>query len=218
MPMTEDVRLVALQNDALALALANFDLPIIDWQVTSERTGKELKATTSRGDWLISGSARNTLGTVKPKHASTSNIIIRMGQVPKGFSPKVKYIKTLMEIEGEYYVLTWRSVTIHPHQSTEENYQALIIREIEEAWLACEGSALKKLEKNLVEFRPSILVLEEMVSEHGKGGFESDEEFLWRKVMPKLYLHNSVSRKMFTLVKRKETRRGVVEYEPFKHA
>jgi len=220
--MKKQIRLVAFQNDAMALAAANFYFPIYAWRTVSERT-TSLTNMVEKLTWIVRAKNVSQILGVNPKKTNPHYLTLpeRLQNLPKGFSPKIDQTICIWSIGDELYALKWKKDTIHKSVTPELDYQAWILRQIKDVWKALKLS-YQKIEQapTLEEFRPSILVLESIKpASNPTVDLASDETFLFQTLLPTLIQpSNSISQKMYNVVYRIQVKRGVWEYKPIEEA
>ena len=129
--MSRQIRMVAYSNDAYALAISNFHLPIYKWKATSQSknsVSELLKDTT----WQIRVKNISELVGLKPKEVYTT-LPERLSGLPKGYTWKLEEAICLYEQEEEVHLLRFVRDTIHKSYSTEEDYQSFIYSAINDS-------------------------------------------------------------------------------------
>lgn len=204
------IRLIAKTNDGLGLSAGNFAFPIYRWKAICQKTE--------------SASSRRPVGSTIHARAKTLRELIgvnpagvytslqeRLGILPKGYSWKIEETQCLFEEEGEIRLLHWFRDTIHKSYSTEESYQDYVLGEVKRCWDSCVEHYGYFEDIEIGNFKPSILVLEEVDGDEEKA---SDEDFLYRLKSSLFSYDNPVSRVMYEVVNRVEKKRGTWEYLP----
>jgi len=217
----KQTRFIALQNDALALATANFFFPIIDWKTHSERT-QNVSNVISKVAWIVKSMNINQLLGLNPKKANPHYLTIqeRLEQLPKGFSPKIDELTCIYQPHDELYFLKWCKDTIHTSLITpDKEYQKWIVSALKEIWNQLNAQYKKHGGTfTLEQYRPSILVLEGIRNTKNKEiELVNDEDFIWQTLLPDLrgkLFQNPVAKAMYHIVYRTQVKRGVWEYHP----
>jgi len=216
--MKKQIRLVAFQNDAMALAAANFYFPIYAWRTVSERT-TSLTNMVQKIAWIVRTKNISQILGLNPKKNNPHYLTLteRLQNLPKGFSPKIDKAICVFQIAETLYVLKWVKDTIHKSFTPELDYQNWILKQIKNAWQTLKLSYSKiKDAPPLEEFRPSILVLESVhPADNPAIELANDEKFLFETLLPTLMNENNpISQKMYDVAYRTQVKRGVWEYKP----
>ena len=161
--------------------------------------------------WILKvRNVRQLIGITPEKEYAT--VQERLSGLPRGYSWKIEYARCLFEDEGELHMLDFVRDTVHKSFSTEAGYQDYVSRRIKEIWGMCKEYYKEFPDINMQRFRPSILVLERI---DGNEELASDIDFLIN-IRSKLWLEsNPISKSIYELVWRVETKRGVWEYVPY---
>jgi len=221
----KQIRLIALQNDALALATANFSFPICDWKTHSERT-QNVSNVINKLAWIVKSININQLLGLNPKKQNPHYLTLqeRLEQLPKGFSPKIDQMTCIFQPADELYYLKWHKDTIHTSLITpEQEYQKWIVEKLKQVWTQL-NIQYKKVEGVLAleQYRPSILVLEHIRdAKDEKIELVDNEDFIWSILLPELrgkLFSNPVAKVMYYVVNRTKVKRGVWEYQPMEEA
>jgi hypothetical protein len=218
-----ETRVIALSNDAIALATSNFFFPIVKWQITSERT-KSTSNVSAKLAWLIKAVHLSRIIGLNPEKKNPHYLTLteRLQNLPRGYSPKITRLHCIYHPEGtdELYHMIWVKDTIHTSYSFETDYQQWIINRIRQIWQTLQGyyHKLGDTTFTLEEFRPSILVLQNARSaskpEPNKD-LATDEEFIYGTLLKDLRNpKNPFSLQMYDEVYREQRKRGVWEYLP----
>jgi len=207
---TRRVRLVALTNDALGLAAANFNFPIYQWNTISQST-QSISEVLQNETWRLRIRNIRELMSINPEKIYTT-IPERLMGLPKGYSLKIEYARCLFEDQSELHYLDFFRDTIHKSFSTETSYQDYLIQKMEMAWSKCSEYYKDFPDISMQHFRPSILVLESI----------DDEETLAENwdLLINIYKmlvteKNPISQQMYEIVWRIERKRGIWEYYPY---
>lgn len=212
--MKKEIKLIAFQNDALALAASNFFFPIYTWQTASERTKSIVNTIKKVAIAIRTKIVTQIVGLNPNPHYLT--LSERLQALPKGFSPKIERATCLFNVEDEIYVLKWHKDTIHTFITTEEGFQKWIVKKIKEIWQELAIYYGKVSDSPLQQFRPSILILESAKStSQPEIERANDEDFLFSVILPSLFnKNNPLSQIMYEVVCRQQVKRGVWEYRP----
>lgn len=220
--MMKEVRFVAFQNDAMALAAANFPFPIYAWRTFSERT-TSLTNMVEKLTWIVKAKNVSQILGLNPKKNNPHYLTLeeRLQDLPKGFSPKIDQAICIFGIGEDHYVLKWKKDTIHKSVTPELDYSKWILEKINNVWETLKISYGKvKDAPSLEEFRPSILVLESIYPANNPSlNLANDEDFLYKTFLPDLINSgNPITRKMYGVVDRIQVKRGIWEYKPREEA
>ena len=208
--MNRKIRLIALSNDAFALAAANFSLPIYSWEAVSQNT-ESISSLMQNKTWQLRVRNIQELIGLNPTGVYTT-LGERLSGLPKGYSWKVKQAICLYEEEENLQLLEFQRDTIHPSFSTENTYQKYIAERMKRVWNLCCQYYVGFKDMEIAYFRPSTLVLEKIDGSDEKA---SDIDTLIR-IRSKFWSDNNpISKEMFDLVWRIESQRGVYEYAPY---
>jgi len=213
--MKREIKLIAFQNDALALAASNFFFPIYKWQTASERT-KSIVNTIKKVAIAIRTKIVTQIVSLNPNPQHYLTLSERLQALPKGFSPKIESATCLFNVEDEIYVLKWHKDTIHTSITPEEGFQKWITQKIKEVWSELAIYYGKVSDSPLQQFRPSIFILESVRStSQPKRERANDENFLFSILLPSLInAKNPLSKIMYEVVVRQQVKRGIWEYHP----
>lgn len=204
------IRLITLSNDAFALAAGNFNLPIYKWNAVSESTESVSSVKRNRTWMLKVRNVSQLIGLNLEKDYATLHE--RLSGLPKGYSWKIEFARCLFDDEaGELHFLDFYRDTIHKRWVTEPDYQDYIYEKVKKIWDVCKDY-YTEFGIEIKEFRPSILVLEQI---DGSDELASNFDFLLSIVRRLQSEKNPISKMMYEIVWRIETKRGTWEYVPF---
>ncbi|MEM4727907.1 MAG: hypothetical protein QXD04_06625 [Candidatus Bathyarchaeia archaeon] len=216
--MAREVRLIAYSNDAFALAISGFPLPLGRCKLATTRTKSLISIGETEYFGLKSRSREEVYSRIPPGSRYFTLEELLKG-FPRGFSPKIERMTTLYTEGNEVYILEWVRNTIH-QTTLEKDYQRWILNQISETWrtlLAKDMDGHGPLEV----LRPSILIVEslrsytnpslELIKREGEEGYE---EYFNLSARILSYLWRCGGRGMYTLTYLVEAKRGVVEFLP----
>ena len=207
------VRLIALSNDAFALAAANFHLPIHQWGADSKST-QTVSSVRESPTWRLYLRTVNQLVGLNPDGRTPEYATLqdRLVGLPRGYSWKIQYLRCLYESPSDLHMLDWHRDTIHQSFSTEETFQSYILNRIEKVWQMCQEHYEPFEGIQLQQFRPSLLVLEAI---DGNEELAGNLDFLLNILGALRSESNPISKTMYDIVWRVERKRGTWEYVPY---
>lgn len=209
--MTRKARLIALTNDAFGLSASNFHFPIYKWMAVSERT-QQIVSSIKNSTWELTIRNVQQLKGIQPEEGYLS-LEERLRGLPKGYSWKIEYAQCLFEDEEDIHLLEFERDTIHQSFSTEDTYQDYILNRIRDIWETCQKYYLDYPEIEIKNFRPSLLSLERI---DGNEELTSNIDTLIN-IRSRLWSNkNPLSKLMYELVWKTESKRGTWEYSPYK--
>lgn len=209
--MTRTVRLIALTNDAYALAAGNFPFPIYAWRADSKSTDS-VNVVQKDSVWKVSLRSVRQLTGINPEGEVYQTLQDRLIGLPRGYTWKMDYARCLYETPTDVHMLDWQRDTIHQSFSTEETYQSYILEHIRKVWGLCIAYYKKFEDVELGHFKPSILALEAV---DGDKELASDFDFLMNMLKTLRIEKNPISKAMYDVVWRVEKKRGTWEYLPY---
>lgn len=213
--MNRQIRFVAYTNDAFGLSAANFHFPIYSWNATSKITETVSSVMRSpKGDWEVKIRRLKELIGLSPASGYLT-LEERLSGVPRGYSWKIEECSCLFEEDDNLRQLEFSRDTIHESFSTEDTYQSYILSMMEKV-----GNALEEYCKDFPEIqmkhpKSSILVLERI---DGSEDLASELDNLLPIYRSLSVEGNPLSKMLYDIVWRVESKRGMWEYQPFKEA
>lgn len=207
------VRLIALSNDAFALAAANFHFPIHRWGADSKST-QTVSSFRESPTWRLNLRTVNQLVGLNPDGRTPEYATLqdRLVGLPRGYSWKIQYLRCIYESPTDLHMLDWQRDTIHQSFSTEETFQSYILDQINTVWQMCQEHYEPFEEIELQQFRPSLLVLEAVDGDEDLAG---NLDFLINILRALRSESNPISKAMYDIVWRVERKRGTWEYIPY---
>ena len=205
--MNRKTRLVALTNDALGLAAANFTLPVYKMSTVSQTT-QSVSSVVRSNEWQLRTRIMSELVGLNPEEVYTT-LPERLSGLPQGYSWKIAEITCLYEGPESLHILDFKRDTIHKRFSTEDRYQNYITMRMETVWVLCQEYYNEVEDVEVKSRKPSMLVLEKI---DGSEELASNSEFLLNLISHLWSDNNPLSMEMYELVWKTEVQTGVWEY------
>ena len=208
--MPRQTKLIALTNDALGLAAANFTFPVLEMQTVSV-TSQSVSSTQRELGWQLRVRTMTELVALNPEEVYTT-LPERLSVFPQGYSLKISKIICLFEGPESLHLLEFNRDTIHKRFSTSDGFQDYVSTRMQEVWELCEAHYLEVNGVEIKSRRPSLLTLEKIDNSEK---LATDMDFLLT-ILSHLWTEtNPLSKEMYELVWKTETQTGAWEYTQF---
>ncbi len=205
--MPRQTKLIALTNDALGLAAANFSFSVYEMQTVSI-TSQSVSSVQRELGWQLRVRTMNELVALNPEEVYLT-LSARLSDLPQGYSWKISNIKCLFEGPESLHILEFKRDTIHTRFSTSDGYQDYVSRRMQEVWELCEEHYTGVSGIEIKSRRPSLLTLEK-VDDCEK--LATNTDFLITLFSHLWTENNPLSKEMYELVWKTETQTGAWEY------